>query len=268
MTSHPEGEPWRRLCQSLPPQRPMDWRRDPAKRQALKAFPGRKIRELAAIVEHGPGFRDDEAKRSFPGWLREWARGWIAGGWWVPQPKYKAGAKQRLARAGRAADALARALKDLRPEELRAISGATARVMRDLDRVDDPPYLARLAPAVRPFLRRLEAFSRNEKRADWLRQVLAELPSRLATGARRAADDAVVPTRFPDRSGLAFRDLVVLWRQATGRKPTYTYDPAEDLIGGAFPGFARPAVHALWPKAGDLNGLIRKACTDLKRTDR
>jgi hypothetical protein len=97
---------------------------------------------------------------------------------------------------------------------------------------------------------------------------LAELPSRLATGARRAAADAVVPTRFPDRPGLAFRDLAVLWREATGRKPTFTYDPVEGSIGGAFPEFARSVMRALWPKAGDLDGLIRKACTDSKRTDR
>lgn len=253
------------LTKSLPAERAFDWRSDPVKREALRRFPGTKVRALATIIERRPGFRDEEARRRFGVYIRSWAREWLAGGWWQPRAPYRRGARDRLVAVAQAANGLARVLNELDPRELQEVSRHVAWLVRDYERAHEPASRASLPLETREALRALTTFDQNEKRAARVRMSLRSLPPATAIAAQRAGELATVPTRFPDRQGLAFRDLALLWEQVTGRKPTLTYRSLYSSRAGSFPEFARMAMHAMWPDAGNLDGLIRKACTQSAR---
>ncbi len=97
------------------------WRRTPAGRDALRAFPGRKVRELAAIVGAGPGFEDTGAGREFPRSVRMWACKWLASADKPAKPT-PVEVRDALARVEQAAETLHRALDALPAEAMELLA--------------------------------------------------------------------------------------------------------------------------------------------------
>jgi hypothetical protein len=247
-----------------------DWRGTKEGRAALRAFPGRKVRELAALVEPRPGFRDAAARRRFATAVRLWAHLWLCQERrhkrWRPEPTTPAVRRDSLCelaeKAARAAQWAAESCDGLRtlPDEARDLLAANTDTIGSLDEAS--PFSS-LSPEARRW-----AEGRDTLRA--LEGILAESAGRLAAlaaAAERAADSAhkVVRRGRRDRSlGPAVKDLAQIWLDATGRAPTRTWDEYRRKRAGPFPAFVYAAIAPLWPKAKSVDGLIDNVCTEFR----
>ena len=245
--------------------RPWTWRAAPDGRDALRAFPGRKIRELAAIIEAGPGFSGMDERHAFPYFIRLWARGWFSV---ESEPPKARPLEQReaLAAVQKAAEALHQAVGALPKEAMDLLThrltwrpGLPTELifteMNPASKLEDYP------PELREDILRIE----KTMQAEAVRRLTAKaLPSelaRLAAAAGRARVAIKVPGGRPQRSYREpIEDLAGIWMSATGERPTITYDPYRRRRSGAFRDFVYAASKPVFPAMGSVDKLIEEAC--------
>lgn len=228
---------------------------------ALRAFPRAKIIELAAIIERGSSFVDDGARREFGYEIRTWAQAALRGRGPMRPPRFRKGARSRMEKLGRAAEKLTAAIEELEPVEFQELCRYAASAARDRKTSEEAARWASLPPRWLRLVQAMTRFDRNERRAARMGAAIRELPRLFAVAADQAAREATVPKRFPSQVGLAVRDLAVLWKHVTDQAPKAHYNSLDGSRGGAFAEFVRAAVPALWPNRGNLDGMIRDACT-------
>jgi hypothetical protein len=248
-----------------------DWRGTKEGRAALQAFPGKKMRELAALVEPRPGFRDAAARRRFATNVRLWARRWLDQERRHkrrrrPKPTTPALRRDALRKLGGKAASIAKRTAALReqlhklPDEARDL---LATAMDTPSFADGASPFSGLAPEARRWAEgrdMLRALDRSLTRA-------AGRLVALAAAAERAADLAHEAVRrgAPDRSlGAVIEDLAQIWLDATGRAPTRSWDDDRVERYGPFPDFVYAAIAPLWPGAGSVDGLIDDVCTEFR----
>jgi hypothetical protein len=250
------------------------WRGTPLGRQVLLTFTGRKIRELAAKIERGPGFKDAEARQRFATEMRRWALFWRhqVGPSARPLPKKARSATASLTdpTPGESRDALlrlagkarqvARLQAELAAELYRLPSAARDalawHLLPDLA-PGRPVRWADLPDDVRPWVQGREAISHlhpDLRRAEHrLRQ--------LADAAKKAA--APIEVRTGPRAaklGEAIHDLGRIWLELTGEPPRLGLSKYRRGDRGPFGNFVRAVVQLLWPRAGSVDGYIRDVC--------
>jgi hypothetical protein len=247
-----------------------EWRGTKEGRVTLQAFPGKKMRELANIIEPRPGFRDAAARRQFAINVRHWAYFWLC-----QEDRY-----QRLPSKP--------TTPALRRDALRTLGGEAASIAKRTkalcNQLHGMPDGARdlLATSIGPatFIGGTSPFSSLEPDARrWaeglgaLRALdgpLTEAASRLAilaAAAERAADLAHQAVRRgrPDRSlGVVIHNLAQIWLGATGRAPTRSWNEYRGERYGAFPDFVYAAIAPFWPEAEKVDGLIDEVCSEFR----
>ena len=207
-----------------------DWRGTKEGRAALRAFPGRKVRELAALVEPRPGFRDAAARRRFATDVRLWARLWLYQEHHHKRrrPKSTTPSLRRdgLKKLANEAALVAKRTSALREQLHQLPAGARDLLATTMDPAgfgDDVSLMAGLAPDAGRW-----AAGQGALRA--LDTPLGEAAHRLvalAAAAERAAGLAHEAVRrgAPARSlGAPIKDLAQIWLDATGRAPTRSWD--------------------------------------------
>ena len=239
-----------------------DWRGTKEGRAALQAFPGKKLRELAALVEPRPGFRDAAARRRFATDVRLWAHRWLCQERrykrWQPKPTTPTIRRDNLRRLARDAKSAAKRTAASR-ERLRTLPDGARDLLATMT---DTPAKARrrkaspfagLSPEARRWAESLDALGALEGHL----AVAAGRLAALAVAAERAADSAHEAVRpgAPDRSlGGPIRDLAQIWLDATGHAPTRTWNEYSGKRSGPFPAFVYAAIAPLWPEAGTVDG--------------
>ena len=200
------------------------WRRTKEGRDALKAFPGRKVAELAAIVEAGPGFRNTEARAEFRYHVREWAWRWMQRKHHYEAASTPKKIRRDLERVAEAADALEALLGELPDAALDLLGRFMSGPLAD-------PSVAKLRIAV----------------------------SRFGIVAWKAARAAPVRRGPPEKFYRGpLQQLGWIWSQATGKRPTMTYDLESEERQGPFRDFACAACEVLWPEMGSVDELLRE----------
>ena len=247
-----------------------EWRGTKEGRVTLQAFPGKKMRQLANIIEPRPGFRDAAARRRFATEVRHWAYFWLC-----QQRRYKG-------------LPLKPTTLTLRRDALRKLGGEAASVAKRTkalckqlhglpDRARD--LLATSMDACGPFDGASPFSSAGAGRAAVGRRRrrtagLGRLSRRGCQPAcdsgrcgKRAADlaDQAVRRGRPDRSlGVVIHDLAQIWLDATGRAPTRSWNEYRGERYGAFPDFVYAAIAPFWPEAEKVDGLIDKVCSEFR----
>jgi hypothetical protein len=101
------------------------------------------------------------------------------------------------------------------------------------------------------------------------RQMAKALPSdiaRIASAAGRARAAVKVRTGRPQRFYREpLGDLASIWVEATGTRPTVTYDFYQGGRGGAFRTFVYAASAPVLPAMGSVDKLIEKTCQEWRK---
>jgi hypothetical protein len=269
------------------------WLRGTPDGQAARSrFSGEKVRSLMAIIENGPGFRDDRARRRLAPDLRWWAYRCIEardaalpraarrtihrhcqeltpperrGVAPDPRPRDTRQALDRLsAYVNKASDSVARAARAwaaLKPAELEALRPHLPRPdARGEAQAPEAPSHAEpgLAQAMADVARQ------NEPLRAWL-QALDRMHRQLAWLARaaEAGRDAVKGDPGPRTRDLhrnAILDFARLWFEATGSWPTRRVD-RQGQRSGSFRDFVHAAMRPIWPGLPSVDGLIDEVCS-------
>ena len=251
-----------------------EWRGTKAGRAALQAFPGRKVRELAALVEPRPGFRDMAARRRFATNVRLWAHFWLCQERryrrWRPKPTTPALRRDALCKLAEDAASIAKCVAALRerlhglPDEARNLLAITIDTTGFADAASP---LAKLAPDARRLVEGLDALRVFDTDLAAAAGRLKAL-ERSAECAAGVADQAVRRGKPKRPLGDAIKGLAQIWLDATGHPPTRIWDEYREERYGPFRDFVYAAVAPLWPEGGSVDGLIDAVCTEFRSRSR
>ena len=227
-----------------------EWRGTPEGRCALEMFPGRKVRELAAIVA-GRRFRNETAALEFPTRICYWALLCLS-----EEGRFKSSRPKRPSSASRRDELLdiSRLAGDIfcRANELR-------------DRLRALPLQSRIEFGIASHPHDLTTFD----------GLLAATATRKFLDMDQSAKSAAEKISRGVRSGKPERalkrpllQLAHIWKDATGHQPTVSISPTTRKRGGRFKKFAHAAIAPLWPGAGSIDGLLQEVCTEFRRCPR
>jgi hypothetical protein len=215
----------------------------------LKAFPRRKVKKIARLIDEGPGFQNAAAQQRFAQRLRAWA--YVMFSCNFTPPRRPAPETRKALRAiARAAEKLERQVR-LLPEPGRTM-------LMDSLPVGHSDLQIRPMHVAAHNKRRRESVVRDIRQIDMVNEL-----RRLAEGANQAAcfQAARGAPGNPYRQPL--RGLATIWQLHTGERPTVPRDPYDDSCRyGPFRDFAYAALTAVWPDIGSVDGLLDEICTE------
>ena len=200
--------------------------RTEARRRVAALYRPDVVRRIRGSIELGPGFRDDNARRTFPGRLWTWAA--------EEMLSLQFGQTTPPKGAGRALE-----------QFYSAVRKATHYW------VNMPEEQKRWIAMHLPYQRAAD---------DAVGGITLALSDILA-----AADGAEVwqsaMAQAPRREKYALERLAEVWRDSTGTRPTRTVDVSTSRRVGAFMDFAYEAMLPLFPDMGSIDGLIEQLVT-------
>ena len=246
-----------------------DWRGTKEGRVTLQAFPGKKLRELADIIEPRPGFRDAAARRRFATDVRHWAYFWLC-----QEAATSACRPSRRPRPSGATPCGSWAARRPRWRSARRRCASSCTGCRtERGTCLRPPWALRPLSAAR---RRSPGWSRTRGGGRRLRRAAG-----LGRPSHRGCQPACDPGRCgragcgPGRPGSApgqagpkpgrrDPDLAQIWLDATGHAPTRSWNEYRGERYGAFPDLCLRCDRAPLARGGKVDGLIDEVCSEFR----
>ena len=219
----------------------MNWQstaRAEARKQTAKLYTRDIVRRMRGFIDTGPGFFNDDARRTFPSRLWAWASEEMLSvqfGQVIP-PKESARELDKFYRSVHKAVSYWVDMPD-------HIKFWVARHDPDRSAMTGNPTADRKA---------------IETAAELSLQKIALALSWLEQTADGALSDQATSVNSPRREGYALERLADLWVDWTGKKPTRTIDVGTGKRVGAFVDFAYDALYPMFPEMGSIDGLIDK----------
>jgi hypothetical protein len=218
----------------------MNWHsalRVQARGRAAELYPRSLVRELAGIVQEGPGFDDETARRRFPKRLWEWAAETLRHAQYPVRPPPKAAGRPLEHFYGTIRKAVHEWV-DMRDDLRRwiALHAATPSPLTGDPAADNASLDGATEDALEQISRCLAYLAQAADAAEINHDVRKSIPPR-------------------GRERHAVESLAALWTEATDKRPTRTIDKFGGR-SGPFVDFVYKAMLPIYPDMGSIDGLI------------